>query len=186
MLEQTAPLNWRRVLVDDKTTFFELHHIIQIAMGWENYHIFEFKIDNYSIGVPYEELDDFDFGNNKLVDASTLTLDDIIANQKKKFSYEYDFGDGWKHQIIVEQFLPRESSKSYPICIDGKLNCPPEDCGGVAGFYQFLDIIEDNTHPDHDEMFEWIGGHYNVEYFDKEEINNKLKLLNKYIKEWND
>ena len=182
-LQWTKPPIWRRVLVDKKTTFFELHHIIQIAMGWDNYHLYEFTMDNYRIGETSEEFDVF--GNEKLVDASTVTIDSIIIDTKEKFNYEYDFGDGWRHQIVVEKFLPRDSSTSYPICIDGKLNCPPEDCGGVVGFYQLLDTIEDKKHPGHKEVLEWLGGHYEAVHFDKDEVNDELKTLDKYIKKWN-
>jgi hypothetical protein len=186
-LKWTEPPIWRRIQVEKNITFFVLHHIIQIAMGWEDYHLYEFKIDNYRIGEPNEELDGFGFRSNKLIDASTITLDRIITDTKKRrFEYEYDFGDGWIHQISIEKFLPRDNSKSYPICTDGKLNCPPEDCGGVGGFYQLLDIIEDKNHPEHKDMIEWLGGLYDQEYFDINEINNKLAELDQYIKEWSD
>lgn len=184
-LQRTKPPIWRRVLVDKKTTFFELHHIIQIAMGWDNYHLYEFEIGKYRIGEPDDEFDDYGFGNDELIDASTLTLDRIITDVKEKFDYEYDFGDGWGHQIVVEKFLPRDSSIHYPICISGKLNCPPEDCGGVGGFYQLLDIIEDKKHPEHKEMLEWIGGNYDAEHFNKDDVNEELTTLDKYIEEWN-
>jgi Plasmid pRiA4b ORF-3-like protein len=183
-LQWTKPPIWRRVLVDKKTTFFKLHHIIQISMGWDNYHLYEFNINKNRIGEPNEEFDYYD--DSKVVDASTVTLDSIINDTKEKFEYEYDFGDGWRHQIVVEKFLSRDSSTSYPICIDGKLNCPPEDCGGVGGFYQLLDTIEDKKHPEREEMLEWLGGHYEAEHFDKNEINQELATLDKYIKEWGD
>lgn len=173
-LKWTKPPIWRRVLVDKKTTFFELHQIIQIAMGWGNYHLYEFKINNNRVGEPEEEFDDFFYGG-KLVDASTVTLDSFIADTGEKFVYEYDFGDGWEHQLTVEKFLPRDSKTNYPSCIGGKLNCPPEDCGGVGGFYELLDIIGNKKHPERKEMLEWLGGNYNPEYFDKEEINEELK-----------
>ena len=182
-LQWTKPPIWRRVLLDKKTTFFELHHIIQIAMGWENYHLYEFKIDNCRIGEPNEEFNYYEA--SKVLDASTVTLDSIITGTKEKFDYEYDFVDGWMHQIVVEQFLSLDSSIHYPICIAGKLNCPPEDCGGLGGFYHVLDIIKDKNHPEREEMLEWLGGQYAPEEFDKGKINNELKSLDKYIEEWN-
>lgn len=180
-LKWTKPPIWRRVLVDKKTTFFELHQIIQIAMGWENCHLYEFKIDNYRIGEPNEEFDDF-FSGDKLVDASEVTLDSVIANTGEKFEYEYDFGDGWEHQVTAEKFLPRDSKTKYPICTGGKLNCPPEDCGGVGGFYDLLDIIGNKKHPERKEMLEWLGGKYNPEYFDKKAINDELRTLDNHLK----
>lgn len=183
-LQWTKPPIWRRVQVNKNTTFFELHHIIQIAMGWDNYHLYEFNINKYRIGEPNEEFDYYD--DSKVVDASTVTLDSIFTDTKEKFDYEYDFGDGWRHQIVVEKFLPRDSSTNYPICINGQLNCPPEDCGGVGGFYQLLDTIEDKKHSEREEMLEWLGGHYDPEHFDKNEINDELTTLDQYIKEWSD
>ena len=184
-LQCTKPPIWRRVLVDKQTTFFELHHIIQIAMGWFNYHLYEFKIHNYRIGEPNEEFEDIGFSKDKIIDASTITLDSIITDIKEKFIYEYDFGDGWKHQVIVEKFLQRDSKTKYPICIDGKLNCPPEDCGGVGGFYRMLEIIENKKHPERKEIVEWLGGNYDSGYFDRDEINIELKNLDRYIEEYN-
>jgi hypothetical protein len=181
-LQWTKPPIWRRVLVDKNITFFELHHIIQIAMGWENCHLYEFKVHKYRIGEPNDEFDDF-FASDKLVDASTVTLDSIITVTKEQFEYEYDFGDGWTHQIAVEKFLPRDSKAKYPICTDGKLNCPPEDCGGVGGFYGLLDIIGNKKHPERKEMLEWLGGHYNPEHFDTDKINKNLRKLDKYLKQ---
>lgn len=182
----TKPSIWRRILVDKETTFFELHHIIQIAMGWENYHLFQFHHGNYRIGEPIEEFEDFGFDRYKFVDASTARLNSIITNPKEKFIYEYDFGDGWRHQILVEKFLPRDKETIYPICIAGKLNCPPEDCGGIGGFYGLLDIIGNKRHPERNEMLEWLGGHYDSEYFDRDKINDELASLDNYIKEWGD
>ncbi len=146
-------------------------------MGWENYHLYEFTINEYRIGGSTE---DFDFDDDdEVINASTVTLGSIITDVKEKFEYEYDFGDGWRHQIVVEKFLPRDSSTSYPICTDGKLNCPPEDCGGVGGFYELLNTIEDKKNPEREEMLEWLGGSYDAQHFDKQEINDHLKTLDK-------
>ncbi|MBW6484102.1 MAG: plasmid pRiA4b ORF-3 family protein [Vicingaceae bacterium] len=89
----------------------------------------------------------------------------------------YDFGDSWKHLIKVENFLQKEKNVKYPICIDGELNCPPEDCGGVWGFYELLETIKNKKHPEHEEMLEWLGGQYDEEYFDKELVNKRLLKL---------
>ncbi len=173
-LQGTEPPIWRRILVDKKTTFFELHHIIQIAMGWDNYHLYEFKIKDYRIGEPYK--DDEGWGD-KLIDASKKTLDSVISDTKVKFEYTYDFGDSWQHLIKVEKFLQKAENVKYPICIDGELNCPPEDCGGVWGFYDLMEIIKNNKHPEHNEMLEWLGGHYDAEHFNKELVNKELEPL---------
>lgn len=178
-LQRTKPPIWRRVLVDKTTTFEKLHHIIQIVMGWTDSHLYEFDIDGYIIADTNQEFDD-DFGN-KIIDASTVTLENIITNTKEKFNYTYDFGDNWEHQIVVEKFLSCDTKTKYPICIDGKLNCPPEDCGGIHGFYNLLDIIGNKRHPERKEILEWLGD-YDADYFDKDEINQGLATLDSYMK----
>ncbi len=187
-LSWTKPPIWRRVLVDKRNTFFKLHNIIQIAMGWENYHLYEFDFKDYRIGIPNEEFDDFYSGRPrpKLLDAKDVTLESIIKDVKEKFIYEYDFGDSWRHDIVVEKFLPLENEITYPICLDGKLNCPPEDCGGIPGFYELIEIIGDKRHRRRKEMLEWLDGPYDPEYFDKVEVNEKLKNLDQYIMEFGD
>jgi hypothetical protein len=182
-LQRTHPPIWRRLLVDKNTTFAGLHHIIQIAMGWENCHLFEFKTLGYRIGEPTDDMDDF-FGSGKLIDASTITLAAVITGTKEKMEYEYDFGDGWIHQVVVEKFLPRDSKSKYPVCTGGQLNCPPEDCGGVDGFYHLLDSIRNKKHPEHKNMLEWLGGPFDTDYFEPEEINQYLRKIDSHLKKW--
>ena len=171
ILQGTKPPIWRRVLVDKSTSFFMLHYIIQSTMGWDNSHLFEFNINGYRIGEPHEDDDDW---GGKIIDATTVTLDSIITDTKEKFEYTYDFGDSWEHLLKVEKFLPKDENVKYPICIDGELNCPPEDSGGVWGFYDLLKTIKNKKHPQHKEILEWFGGHYDTEHFDKESVNELL------------
>jgi hypothetical protein len=180
-LQGTEPPIWRRFLVDKKTTFFVLHEIIQIVMGWEDEHLYEFKMKGYKIGDA-EELGDFGSGDIKFVDDETATLEGMGLVLRNKFEYLYDFGDTWRHQILVEKFLPRDEKLKYPVCIDGELNCPPEDCGGVGGFYQILEIIADKKHPERKEMLEWLGGRYDPERFNMNQVNKELASLAKYLK----
>ena len=172
-LQRTKPPIWRRILVDKKTTFLNLHYIILTTMGWNGGHLYEFNIKGYRIGEPHKDNDGW---GGKLIDASKKTLDSVIYDTKGKFEYTYDFGDSWEHLLKVEKFLAKDGNIKYPICIDGELNCPPEDCGGVWGFYDLLETIKNEKHPEHKEMLEWLGGHYDAEYFDKELVN---KLLSK-------
>ncbi len=173
-LKGTKPPIWRRILVDKSTSFFMLHHIIQTIMGWENYHLFEFKIGDYIIGDTEEEEDDFD---DNIMDGTTVLLGSVIKDTKIKFKYKYDFGDNWEHIIKVEKFLLKDKKVKYPVCIGGELNSPPEDCGGVGGFYEMLETIKNKSHPQHEEMLEWLGEDYDAEHFDKELVNKNLKLL---------
>lgn len=178
-LAHTKPPIWRRVLVDKKTSFFELHHIIQIAMGWENCHLFEFKVHSYRIGEP--DIDD-SYAPHKLVDANTVTLESVLTEAQESFVYEYDFGDGWVHNLKVEKYLPRDAKTTYPLCIKGAQNCPPEDCGGVGGYYYMLDALSDKKHPEYREMKTWLGSSYDAGLFDLDETNTFLKAFAAHFK----
>lgn len=167
-------------MVDKKTTFEALHLIIQIVMGWEEEHLYEFTVKGYRIGDP--EDDDFGFGNAKFLDAETATLEKTGLATRNKFDYLYDFGDTWHHELLVEKFLPRDEKMKYPVCTDGALNGPPEDCGGIGGFYNMLEIIADKRNPERKEMLEWLGGRYDPEKFNINKINKELAALARYLR----
>jgi hypothetical protein len=153
-LSETNPPIWRRVLVEKNTSFKKFHHIIQAVMGWGNSHLHEFSIAK-----------------------SKATLGSVITDKNQGFGYIYDFGDYWEHEIQAEKFLPMDSKVTYPICTAGKLNCPPEDCGGIPGFYNMLDILSQKRHPEKKDYLEWLGGKYDPKLFDINEINLNLKSL---------
>ena len=102
-----------------------------------------------------------------------------IANmgRKVRFTYEYDFGDSWEHEIVLEKTLEPELKVKYPRCVEGARACPPEDVGGVSGYADFLEAIADPKHPDHREMKEWIGGKFDPEKFDLKAVNRELRTL---------
>lgn len=175
-LKNSTPPIWRRVLVKSSISFYELHYTIQIAMGWGNFHLFEFKIGDYQIGIIDEDFDDPESGTSKIIGAKGITLDEVISKGEfKNFSYEYDFGDGWMHSIVVEKTMPLDQDKYYPVCIKGKLNCPPEDCGGLYGYYNFLEIISNKKHPEYRNMVEWMGGRFDPTEFEVEDVNEDLE-----------
>lgn len=176
-LEGTKPPIWRRVLVKSDASFYDLHHIIQIVMGWTDSHMFEFRVFDYRIGIVDDDFFDPIFGGGGNIDASSAVLEGVITEPKEKFKYEYDFGDGWVHHILLEKILPEDKETKYPVCIAGKLNCPPEDCGGVFGFYQLLEIIKNKRHPDREDMLYWLGGHYDPDDFDMVLVNDMLEDL---------
>jgi len=165
-LEDISPPISRRIQVTNDTTLGKLHSILQIIMGWSNYHLHEFVIDGVSYGVPDKETL---FENEK-----NVRLSKVVSEEKTKFAYIYDFGDYWQHKILIEKILPLEPDMQYPICIKGKRACPPEDCGGAGGYEEFLETIRDPNHPEHDEMLEWAGGSFDPEAFDIAEINREL------------
>lgn len=183
-LNRTFPEIWRRIQVEKTTSFFELHHIIQIVMGWENYHMFEFNFNGYRIGEPNDEMVGMGFGSKDVLDSKDIKLDSIITDITEIFDYDYDFGDGWNHRIIVEEFHPKKENIQYPRCIEGALKCPPEDCGGIGGYYNLLNVINNKKHPERKEMLEWLGRKYDPNEFNLKKINLQLSKLEKYILDW--
>ena len=151
----------------------KLHGILQIVMGWTDSHLHQFTIHDRDYGVPDRELD---FGQQTLSERRVRLLE-VVYGEKDRFVYEYDFGDSWTHQILVEKIIAKEEGKRYPVCVAGKRACPPEDCGGIWGYENFLAVIKDAGHPEHEEMIEWIGGVFNAEAFSLDEVNQRLRRL---------
>ena len=128
----------------------------------------------FIVGGIYYGISDpeFDF---EVEDEEKMKLNKIVQQEKDKFIYEYDFGDGWDHVILLEKILPLEKGVEYPICIDGKMACHPEDCGGIGDYYHLLETLNDLKHPEHDEMLEWVGEDFDPKEFDIDAINKVLK-----------
>jgi hypothetical protein len=169
-LKGSRPPIWRTVQLSGDATLEELHHVIQIVMDWEDYHMHEFVAGGRRYGV------DEDFMPDPESERSTR-LREVAPRPKSRIFYEYDFGDGWEHDIRVEKVLPPEEGVHYPRCIRGKRAAPPEDCGGIWGYYELLDAIENPDHPDHEDMLEWIGGELDPEALDLGELNRRLQAL---------
>ena len=167
------PPVWRRLQVPEQFSFLRMHHVIQAAFGWENYHLFQFSQKGYashpSITIPMEE-DEFLFGGEKPLHANKVKLNEIFTAPKQKFTYIYDFGDDWVHIITLEKILEIKSLRAA--CTDGMGACPPEDCGGPLGYENLKTILNDPKHPEHAETKEWLGmskkQKWNVEAFDLE------------------
>jgi len=170
-LDGIRPPIWRRILVTSDTTLSKLHRILQVVMGWADYHLHQFIINGTYYGIHDPDLM-FD-----LKDEEKMRLDMVVLQEQKKFIYEYDFGDSWYHNILIEKILSLDTKKHYPVCIKGKRACPPEDCGGEGGYYYFLEAIQDPDHPEHEEMLEWEGGSFDPEAFDIDEVNRILKKI---------
>jgi len=170
-LKGSKPPIWRRFEVTGDITLDKLHLILQVVMGWQNYHLHQFKIGHTYYGEPSQEFD-FEVKNEKKVQ-----LQQVAPREKTKFIYEYDFGDSWEHELRIEKILPPPAEKHYPTCLNGARACPPEDVGGIWGYEDFLEIINDPEDPDHEELLEWIGGSFDPEAFDLAAINQSLKKL---------
>ena len=169
-LRGSKPPIWRRVQVTGASSHSKLHEIIQTAMGWTNSHLHQFEIGGKYYSDPAFELD-------AALNEKRTTLDRLALKAKSKFRYEYDFGDSWDHDILVEKVQPPEADVVCPRCLAGALSGPPEDCGGIWGYYDLLEITQDPDHPEHDEMLEWLGEDFDPEAFDLEAINTALRTL---------
>lgn len=176
------PLIWRRIQVPDGT-LDDLHEHIQTAMGWTNSHLHQFMIRGRRYGDP--ELLDDDLLEDELGDSTHTELSVLLAKARKpmKFSYEYDFGDSWEHEVIFEGVVAAEAGVRYPRCTDGACACPPEDVGGVWGYAEFLEAIRNPKHEEHVDMLEWIGGKFNPEQFSAAAAT---KAMRRGLPDWRD
>ncbi len=171
----TRPPIWRRLLVPADFTLEKLHDVLQAAMGWENCHMHDFRVGSQRFGkpIPGEDLED----GPVTASESTTRLLDVLRKVGAKAVYTYDFGDGWEHGIVLEKMLTPEAGRDYPACIDGKRHGPPEDCGGVWGFYNLLDAFINPEHDEHDESQDHLGEDFDPEAFSVDEVNRKLAYL---------
>ncbi len=151
-LTHSQPVIWREIEVPTSVTLKVLHEIIQIVMGWFDYHLWEFTIAKQRYGLPMDE----DWGTEPRIDAVKVRLRDVLRPRKTNIDYLYDFGDSWEHRLTVTGVRQGEPGVSYPRYIRGEWNAPPEDCGGIPGFYHSLDAIADPEHPDHADACEWF------------------------------
>ncbi len=103
-----------------------------------------------------------------------MYLGQLVADGCKKLRYSYDFGDDWLHTVAVEKTYTPKPGDHLPLCVKGVGACPPEDCGGIWGYYEFLDAIRDPKHKRREEFIEWAGDDFDPAYFDRDEVNIAL------------
>ena len=135
-LREIKPPIWRRIQVKDGT-LDKLHEHIQTAMGWTNSHLHRFKIEGKEYGDPDLLFDDVD--PMEFEDSTSIKISEALPRSGKRllFEYEYDFGDGWHHDVLFEGCVQAERGKRYPLCVEGARHCPPEDVGGTHGYEEF-------------------------------------------------
>jgi hypothetical protein len=150
-------------------TLADLHDLLQLAIGWTDSHLHEFLFRGKRYGST-----DPDVGVTEAIDERKVRLNQLLARVGAKIVYTYDFGDGWEHGIVLEKGLPVEPNMAYPLCTGGRGACPPEDCGGIGGFYNLLEALQNPRHPQHEELLEWVGEEYDPEKFSIEAINRIL------------
>jgi len=173
----------RTIRVPSDFTLADLHDALQLAFGWQDSHLHEFRIGDERYGRPDPELE------MECIDEATVTLDDVLPRRGARGEYIYDFGDYWTHKVTVEkreaEAPARGSSRSLrkpmstaPLaCLEAKRACPPEDCGGPYGYQELLEALADPEHEQHGELTEWIGGAFDAEHVSLAEINRRLAAL---------
>lgn len=178
-LKGSKPNIWRRIQVPENYSFWDLHVAIQDAMGWFDCHLHMFNIGGtyprYEIRIGLPEADEY-------LHSAKVKMKKYFQNEKDKAMYEYDFGDGWEHQLLLEKILPKDPQVDYPLCLAGKMACPPEDCGGIWGYADMLKVLADPKHSEYEDMVDWIGDDFDPLDFDPKEVlfddpKERLKFL---------
>lgn len=171
-LKGIRPPIWRRVQVRKEISLGELHDVLQVVMGWYDSHLHCFRVGQTEYGVPDPEWDAW--GETK--DEEKARLSKVLPREGARLLYEYDFGDGWDHEVLLEKILPAEECTHYPRCLTGRRRCPLEDCGGVWGCANLLEAVADPAHPQHAELVEWTEGQpLNPDVFDLDTVNAALQ-----------
>lgn len=172
VLRGSKPKIWRRVLIPSDMSLADFHEVIQTSMGWENSHLHYFEKNNtfYTLKI---EGDDFLDENNK-IDYRDLTVADLLTKKHDRITYEYDYGDRWEHDIFLEDITAVNPQIKYPVCIEGKMSCPPEDCGGINGYHDILFILKNPQHKYYENYKDWLDERFDPEYFNIDEVNRRL------------
>lgn len=173
-LRYIEPRIWRTVLVPETLTLARLDRVVQAAMGWTNSHLHAWRVDDQRYSVPDPEWQ----SPGQVLDERQFTVGAVLGERIEKFIYDYDFGDGWEHLVVVEKRLAADPGRNtWPICIAGANACPPEDVGGPPGYMDFVQAMRDPTHEQHLEMCRWYGGPFDPTGFDANAVNAALRKL---------
>jgi hypothetical protein len=173
----SEPPVWRRLQVPGDAKLDWLHAVLQVAMGWTNSHLHQFKVGAACYSDTRHYTAEFD-DDPEILEERGVAVRQIAPREQDVFRYEYDFGDSWEHEVTVEKILPNTAAASSARCLDGGARaCPPEDCGGVPGYQNLLVILQNRQHPEHQRMKEWLGRPFDAAVFDVEETNLWLRKL---------
>ncbi len=191
-LQEIEPLIWRRIQVPGDYTFWDLHVAIQSAFAWRDTHLHEFRPwgrrgGTTRFGMP---LDDFD--GNPPLPGWEHRVADVLTRANPRLEYEYDFGDGWKHTVVLEEILVAAPGKKYPRCTAGARSAPPDDCGGPGGYECLLETLANPKDPEHASSHVWASsqkgrrGEFDPEAFDEQQVKfanpaPRLKQLLAYL-----
>jgi hypothetical protein len=168
-LEEIAPPVWREFEIDFQGTFWDLHVAIQDVFGWLGYHLHRFEVmdpaldETTSIGIPDP---DGGFEDDLDLPGWEVPIADLLSRPGDEAAYLYDFGDDWRHTVVLLDVGAAESGVKYPRCLDGGRACPPEDCGGAHGYEELLEALADPGHERHVELRAWAPEGFDPEAFD--------------------
>jgi Plasmid pRiA4b ORF-3-like protein len=172
-LNDIDPVIWRRLLVPGSVSMAKLASMLIAAMGWTKFHLHEFKVGGVG-GASYGI--DFDDVPEDQIDEKDVTVLEALSDAKH-FTFEYDFGDSWKHEVVIEDFGWSYFGLKYAVCLDGDNACPPEDVGGVSMYAYFLEAISDPTHEEHQSYLDWVGGSFDPAEFNLANANALLQKV---------
>ncbi len=197
-LKHISPPIWRQVQVPMEFRLDQLHTLIQLVMGWDDSHLHEFALVSESkmpphiaeaaSRLPWDTPDTLrderrfmpagameqGFADNA-EDERKVSIGELCPKVDDTLTYTYDFGDDWAHEIKVQEILSAKPGERYPLCLDGKRACPPEDCGGLPGYENLLEVLSDPGHEEYEGMLEWVGGDFDPEEFDQETVAKELR-----------
>lgn len=176
-LEGSKPKIWRRLLVPSSLPLADLHKIIQTSMGWENAHTHIF-IHNDTVYATKEAIDKLTTVPSSFIDYKKTRLQDLLKAENDRLIYEYDPKDQWRHIILLEKILPMDPAFKHPVCIAGKMRCPPEDSGGIEEYINLLEMLKNKRSSGYKNAAYWLGTEYDPEYFDRDEVNELLRSKN--------
>ena len=171
----SEPSIWRRIQVPGNVSLHRLHLILQAVMGWQNYHLYRFNFSGTYFGIPDPEVDAYN--EIEIRDSRRTKLSRIVPMDETCFLYEYDFGDSWEHEVLVERIGVKEPKVLYPVCVSGARACPPEDCGSIPGYAELLKVLGDPNHEEYYHMKEWSGPRFDPEKFSTAKVNRLLKTM---------
>jgi len=164
------PAIWRRIEVPVSMTLEGFHDVVQTVMGWADYHLHHFQLGGVMYGVSSPD-------DREMNDGSKLKLWTLLEDGERVFQYFYDYGDGWCCVVVLEAVAPAAAGVAYPRLVEGARRGPPEDVGGPWGYSEFLEALADQKHERHTELLEWIGGEFDPQLFDIDELNRRLATL---------
>ena len=168
---QVRPPVWRRIEVSSNMKLSDLADVLEAAMGWLGCHLHSFEAD----GMLYETPAGESLGFRRPRDERKARLGEVLPGVKSKMRWDYDFGDGWQHDVVVEAIEPARAGVTYPVCLTGKRACPSEDCGGPWGYSNLLTALSDPSHEEHEELTEWVGEDFDPAHFDAGEATEDMR-----------